>query len=142
MIIEHLYMCLGRDRKKTWIRQGAISDSFSQEILTNCLPFPVRLDKIEAFSLYYSLELRGRVAMGQHRNGLFWYNEGRSLHRLGVYREAIASYDRALELQPNNYEVWYERGNSLRELGDLAGAIASYDRALAQQPDDYWAWYR
>jgi tetratricopeptide (TPR) repeat protein len=44
--------------------------------------------------------------------------------------DAIASYDKALELKPDLHEAWNNRGNALNDLGRWEEAIASYDKAL------------
>jgi superkiller protein 3 len=49
--------------------------------------------------------------------------------------EAIASYDKALEIKPDFHEAWNNRGNALDNLGRLEDAIASYDKALEIKPD-------
>ncbi len=48
---------------------------------------------------------------------------------------ALASYDRALALRPEQADVLSNRGNTLLALGRVDEAIASYDRALAARPD-------
>jgi tetratricopeptide (TPR) repeat protein len=55
--------------------------------------------------------------------------------------EAIASYDKALEIKPDKHEAYYNRGNSLANLGRYEEAIASYDMALEIKPDDHEAYY-
>ncbi len=54
---------------------------------------------------------------------------------LGKKDTALASYDRALTLRPDNAEALCNRGLTLHELKRFAEALASYDRALAMQPD-------
>jgi tetratricopeptide (TPR) repeat protein len=49
--------------------------------------------------------------------------------------EALASYDRALAVQPDHAEVLCNRGTTLHELRRFDEALASYDRALAGQPN-------
>jgi tetratricopeptide (TPR) repeat protein len=56
--------------------------------------------------------------------------------------EAVASYDRALQLKPDDYYAWNNRGVALRELGRLEETVASYDRALQLKPDDDYVWYK
>jgi len=56
------------------------------------------------------------------------------------YEAAIASYDRALAIQPDKHAAWNNRGISLGNLGRYEDAIASYDRAVAIKPDYYEAW--
>ena len=48
-------------------------------------------------------------------------------------------YNKALELEPNNYRTWNERGIALIKLGRYEEAIASYDKALEIKPDYYLA---
>ncbi|MDZ8257242.1 tetratricopeptide repeat protein [Nostoc sp. ChiQUE01b] len=56
------------------------------------------------------------------------------------YKEAIASYDKALEFKPDYHQAWYNRGIALRNLRRNEEAIASYDKALEIEPDNYQAW--
>jgi tetratricopeptide (TPR) repeat protein len=48
---------------------------------------------------------------------------------------ALASYDRALALRPEQPDALNNRGNALLALGRVDEAIASYDRALFARPD-------
>ena len=45
------------------------------------------------------------------------YNMGISLANLGNYKEAIKSYDKALELNPDDAQIIYEKAISLNNLG-------------------------
>ena len=70
-----------------------------------------------------------------------WHEKG-LIHQMGKeYEQAIASYDRALEIQPDDHQAWCNRGNALDDLGRFEEAIASFDRALEIKPDDPEAWY-
>ncbi|GCA93838.1 tetratricopeptide repeat protein [Microcystis aeruginosa] len=70
-----------------------------------------------------------------------WHKKG-LIHAMGKeYQEAIASFDRALEIKPDKHEAWYNRGVALDILGIFEQAIASYDRALEFKPDKHEAWY-
>ncbi|MEQ8385584.1 MAG: tetratricopeptide repeat protein, partial [Coleofasciculus sp. A1-SPW-01] len=42
-----------------------------------------------------------------------WYLRGIALSYLGRYVEAIASYDKALEIKPDYQSGWSHRGNAL-----------------------------
>ncbi|MEM6503611.1 MAG: tetratricopeptide repeat protein, partial [Cyanobacteria bacterium P01_C01_bin.89] len=48
---------------------------------------------------------------------------------------AIASYDRAIELNPNDAIAYNNRGLALSDQGELEAAIASYDRAIELNPN-------
>nr|MBW4681124.1 tetratricopeptide repeat protein [Microcoleus vaginatus WJT46-NPBG5] len=65
--------------------------------------------------------------------GLFLSSEKR-------YEEAIASYDKAVEIKPDKHEAWNNRGNALDDLGRYEEAIASYDKAVEIKPDLHEAW--
>ncbi|MBS3027084.1 MAG: tetratricopeptide repeat protein [Dolichospermum sp. DET50] len=56
------------------------------------------------------------------------------------YEEAISSYDKAVEIKPDDHEAWYSRGISLYNLGRYEEAISSYDKAVEFKPDYYEAW--
>jgi tetratricopeptide (TPR) repeat protein len=54
---------------------------------------------------------------------------------LGKKEDALASFDRALDLQPEHAEVLANRGAALHELKRFEEALAGFDRALALRPD-------
>ena len=62
-------------------------------------------------------------------------NLGQAQFRAGAIEAAVASYGRALALQPDYPETHYNLGVARAQLGRLDEAIASYGRALAVQPD-------
>ncbi|MFN7246154.1 MAG: tetratricopeptide repeat protein [Microcystis sp.] len=69
-----------------------------------------------------------------------WHKKG-LIHAMGKeYEQAIASWDRALEIKPDDHQAWYNRGIALYNLGRFEQAIASYDRALEIKPDYHEAW--
>ncbi len=69
-----------------------------------------------------------------------WHKKG-LIHAMGKeYEQAIASWDRALEIKPDDHQAWYNRGIALGNLGRLAEAIAYFDRALEIKPDFHDAW--
>jgi CHAT domain-containing protein len=75
------------------------------------------------------------------RASQLWHEKG-LIHAMGKeYEQAIASYDRALEIKPDKHEAWYNRGVALGNLGRYEEAIASHDRALEFKPDYHKAWY-
>ena len=52
----------------------------------------------------------------------------------------MASYQRAIAIQPERAEFWANRGHILVRLQEYTEAIASYDKALKIQPNnpEYW----
>ena len=57
------------------------------------------------------------------------------LVELGMFVEAVAAYDRATELEPDDAKAWNNKGDAHAELGRFEDAMAAYDRALALKPD-------
>jgi tetratricopeptide (TPR) repeat protein len=68
------------------------------------------------------------------------WTRGDLLSNLKRYDEALASYDRALELDANYQWAWASRGNVLDNLKRYDEALVSYDRALELDPNDPWDW--
>lgn len=84
----------------------------------------------------------------------FWYRQGSSLADSKAYAEALSSYNKALEVDPNchkiqyqqrvqiwqavsnltiesdDYQLWLQHGLILNKLGDYEQAINSFDKAL------------
>lgn len=70
-----------------------------------------------------------------------WFYKGLKQAKTGDLSAAIASYDKAIEINPNSHEYWFNRGLTLFYLGHFSEAIASYDSAIALKPDFYKCWY-
>ncbi|MGA9383307.1 MAG: tetratricopeptide repeat protein, partial [Phormidium sp.] len=70
-----------------------------------------------------------------------WLKQGTCLYELKRYEEAIASYYKALEINPDHDAAWNNRGVTLDKLGRLEEAIVSYKLALEINPDSDTAWY-
>ena len=52
----------------------------------------------------------------------------------GEYDRAIADFDKAIRLDPNNAEFYYKRGTAFINKGDYDRAIADYDQAIRLKP--------
>ena len=64
-----------------------------------------------------------------------YLERGNILRDLKLIDKALASYDRAIQINSNYAEAHSNRGIALRELKRLEEAIASYDRAIEIKPD-------
>ncbi|HEY9646407.1 MAG TPA: serine/threonine-protein kinase [Chroococcidiopsis sp.] len=71
-----------------------------------------------------------------------WIERGDELFRQQRYREALACYDKAIQIVPDDYLIWFKRSMALENLQAYEEAIASYDRVTQIQPDDYLAWFK
>ena len=55
---------------------------------------------------------------------------GNTFYELDNYQEALLSYNKALEIQPESYNSWYNRGNILYELENYEEALLSYEKSF------------
>lgn len=62
---------------------------------------------------------------------------GVSYARNGDPDQAIAEYDRAIELDPDFADTYYNRGNAYYDKGELDQAIADFQKALRISSDPY-----
>jgi tetratricopeptide (TPR) repeat protein len=58
----------------------------------------------------------------------------------GDPRGALAAYERAIALRPQDPRLLFNRATARRFLGDVTGAEADYDRVIAQNPRDFEAY--
>jgi serine/threonine protein kinase len=70
-----------------------------------------------------------------------WHNKGISLVRLGKPQEAIACFDKAIEINPVYAKTWVSKADAFNRLGKLQEAIACYDKAIEIDPRYAYAWY-
>lgn len=64
-----------------------------------------------------------------------YFNNGIDFADLGRYAEAVASYDKAIAINPDYAGVWNYRGIALGKLGRHAEAVASFDKAIDFNPN-------
>ncbi len=57
-----------------------------------------------------------------------------------VTRKRLQQYDKALDINPDDYKAWVNKGNSLSALGRYEEALAACDKVLEIKPEDYKAW--
>ena len=69
-----------------------------------------------------------------------WFNLGLKQVSAEDFQGAIASWDKALRLNPNLSEAWHNRGSALGRLGKYEEAIQSFNKAINIAPERYQAW--
>ncbi len=57
------------------------------------------------------------------------------------YEDAVKTFDKAIEKEPNYYRAWLMRGYALYCLERFDDALTSYDKALELKPDSADVWY-
>lgn len=68
------------------------------------------------------------------------FQEGLRLLKHTQYQEAIALFNKVLEIQPDCYQAWYYHGLALHHLGCHNEAVASYNKAIEFNPNYHEAW--
>ena len=69
-----------------------------------------------------------------------WYDLGCELVNLGQHEEAIAAFEKVLEIDPKFPDAWNGLGTSLNCLGRYKEAIAAFEKALEIDPKFHKAW--
>jgi tetratricopeptide (TPR) repeat protein len=69
-----------------------------------------------------------------------WFNLGLKQASAEDFQGAIASWEKALNLNDNLSEAWHNRGSALGRLGKYEEAIQSFNRAINIAPERYQAW--
>ena len=70
-----------------------------------------------------------------------YVEQGKALYFEGRYDEAIASHDKAIQIESDNPRAWFSKGAVLTKLQQYQDAIACYDRATQIKPDFSEAWF-
>lgn len=101
----------------------------------------------EALSLYTrSAEIDPRypkpyIQAGDiYRDQLAWrLGPGKARERRELAEKAVASYERALSLNPYRSDVWLSRGRVFEQIGRLDDALQSYSKAIEVAPVSAYA---
>jgi lipoprotein NlpI len=84
------------------------------------------------------IESRGLPAANR---AIAYYNRGFAWSLKGDLDHAIADYDQAIGLRPNDARAYNNRAIAWEAKGDLGRAIADYDRAIELDPNNAHAWF-
>ncbi|HBR21503.1 MAG TPA: hypothetical protein DD713_02885 [Nitrospiraceae bacterium] len=74
------------------------------------------------------------VSLAEDKDAETWYEKGTSLDILGKPQEAIACYNKALEINPRHAGAWFWKAIAEDEIGLNQDAIFSYRRFIELAP--------
>ena len=77
----------------------------------------------------------------RRRRADYYYREAARLARLGAHDQALAAYNRVIDLAPGSAEAHYLRAFELSHLGRHADALADFDQVTALMPGETDAAY-
>ncbi|HEV7377314.1 MAG TPA: serine/threonine-protein kinase [Pyrinomonadaceae bacterium] len=83
-----------------------------------------------------------QAVMGAELDAIQWNNKGASLYELGQHEEALACWNKALNLNPLFEQAWLNKGTGLYEEGQYEEAIAYWNKALEINPLYPEAWLK
>lgn len=88
------------------------------------------------------IQLQSKIATAtpDPNSAVTWLQRAMEQINKGDLNEAIAAYDRALELEPEIAPAWYNRGSLLGNLGKLPEALTSFQKVVEINPEDSVAW--
>jgi len=66
--------------------------------------------------------------------------QGIYLSRLGRHKDALAAFDKGLQVDPGNAEAWISRGIELRKLNRDEDAMAAFVKSIEVHPNNSRAW--
>jgi serine/threonine protein kinase len=94
----------------------------------------------EVLAMLQNLD-RSKIQNLQSEDGsLAWIERGEAFYQQSAYREALASFDEAVQANPLSPLAWLKRGLVLEMLQQFPAALTCYDRVIQFEPDNYNVW--
>ena len=115
--------------------------SHLQVLPTDALPIASWKDRDEAFAdiaKYIRKIVKELQVSLKTKDG--WLNESFVLDHLNRYEEALAAYEQAIRLDPNDALAYRGKGDALYYLARLGEALAAYEQAIRLDPNDALAY--
>ena len=75
-----------------------------------------------------------------NKNAIELYNQGNTLIQLQRYQEALATYEKAIDIKPDYPQALYGKGKALFQLKKYQESLIAYDQAIQIQPNYLEAW--
>lgn len=121
------------------------SGAFLQSLLEDGALFPLAKDPVWLLKMVLTEHER------EPRQPIAWLNLGLAFRRMALYREtdpaalkgkwleiALQSFERSLELEPNNARAWFGKGLALGQLGRHLDEADCYARSIEIHPESLW----
>jgi len=96
---------------------------------------------MESGQLVEALEKCEQYARSHPDSALGYAHKGNVEHEMGIFARAMGSFEKALEISPDDKEIWNNLGYTHFVAGYLDKAIECFDKALSIDPKYKHAWY-
>ena len=97
-------------------------------LITNSLCFSQKRDS--------NTKKKGEPTVSQLQEAEFYFTEGMKYYMMEDYEKAIPSYQKALEITPENGGIFYALSNNYQKLKDEEKAIFFAEKAVQQDPEN------
>lgn len=126
----------GQQRPKEAIGsyQNAITGNYAREATVRIASLLVETANLASAREWLAEQLKASSSNG--RKVLLLQVDGQLLHDQGKYQDAIASFNQALALKPEDLDVLYSRALSAEQAGDFVAAEADLQKLVKLQPDN------
>ena len=86
------------------------------------------------------------MLLSANETSIDWFMKGYNLYNQEKFSESLDAYNRALELDPRDFEAWNNRGIDLGLLGKYDEALTSFrmlwpSMSPMLRPGTIWAWF-
>jgi len=129
----------GQDGQKSWMSNGAdvvdiVSDlavKVSEGIYNDpaMLLYDLGIDRIEK-RRFPEAEKLFKKAINLKQDANSFFSLGLVLSKLGRKRDALANYDKSIEIDPTKAYFWNNKGNILADLGQFDDAMACFNESI------------
>ena len=97
----------------------------------------VNQNEFDVCKVIYGFLMTGVCELGKGQISLESYlTKGNDYVRGGQYREAIEEYEKALEIDSNNYRLYHSIGQCYAKLNDLNKAVSYWEKYIVLSPSD------
>ena len=98
-------------------------------------------DVLQLIKKYKQIQIKYQeIPKNLPQNAPEWNNRGINLFRLGVYMEALACFQKAIELKPNSSDFLMNRARTNSRLEMYKQALADINEVIKSNPNDAWVW--
>jgi tetratricopeptide (TPR) repeat protein/tRNA A-37 threonylcarbamoyl transferase component Bud32 len=125
-----------------WRGQVHVSNAFA-EMIDRMVRYDFRQRYQSTAEVLTDLRALNRETIAAHQiddSSLTWVERGNAFFQQNSHREALASYDAAIQSNPLSAIAWLKRGATLDSLQQFAAALTCYDRVVQLEPTNLNVW--